>query len=457
MSRRILSAFLALMFVATFATVSKADVTGSFDLNIQMIAMGTQTEAVQFNFDIQANLQVNVTLSGLTIGADIGFGTTGVEFAILNLNTSLGALQVNDQFVFAEPFACTSFPAAGQCSGENVIAIGDGDGDGVVDRAVGFVKKRIGLELNIAGITLNNLAIFEDVDFPDIQGGGGHEHDHFDGTSAGQTTYNVGAINSTVDDQTPTFGFGDVISVSGQTVSGITVTGSTAFCASGRNYIKKRSFQWEVNKACTAGFGNGSTPVEGGAKSPVLFEREDLTISGVELGGISFDLTTVFIPLQPLSSTLNASFNLLDLADITATLTSTNITNLSFNSLSIAVTSGNLTVALVDNNGDFQFDGTSSSLSLVLNPNQNPADLTISLVSDANGLSSASFALGISRGILNLDTSNVFVGDGSGNLDWAATTFVLSVDYGNGFALSAVAGFSPAGLGTVNINMGVTF
>ena len=453
MSRKVLSALMAFTLILGFAVVSKADVTGSFDLNIQMIAMGTQTEAVQFFFDIQANLQVNVTLSGLTIGADIGFGTTGVEFAIINLNTSLGALQVNDQFVFAEPFGCTNFPAAGQCLGQFVVAIGDGDGDGVADGAVGFVKKRIGLELNIAGITLNNLAIFEDVDFPDIQGGGGHEHDHFDGTLA----YDLSGVNNLVDDQTPTFGFGDVISVSGQTVSGITVTGRTAFCANGRNYIKKRNFQWEVNKACTAGFGNGSTPVEGGAKTPVLFEREDLIVEGIELGGINLDISTTFIPLQPIFSVINASFNLLDLADITATLTSDNITNLSFSSLALAVSSGNLTVALVDTDGNLQFDGTSATLALVLNPNQNPADLLINLNSDSNGLTSAIIALGISRGILSLDTTTVFVSDGAGNLDWASTSFSLSVDYGNGFALTATSGFSPAGIGTININLGVVF
>ncbi len=464
MSRKVLSALMAFTLILGFAVVTKGDVTGSFDLNIQMIAMGTQTEAVQFFFDIQANLQVNVTLSGLTIGADIGFGTTGIEFAIINLNTSLGALQVNDQFVFAEPFGCTLYTGggvsnsaaggpSGQCPGQFVVAIGDGDGDGVIDGEVGFVKKRIGLELNIAGITLNNLAIFEDVDFPDIQGGSNHEHDHFDGT----IPYDLFTVNNTVDDQTPTFGFGDVISVSGQTVSGITVTGLTAFCANGRNYIKKRSFNWEVNKACTAGFGNDSTPLEGGAKTPLLFEREDLTIEGIELGGIILDISTTFVPLEPISSVINASFTLLDLADITATLTSDNITNLAFDSLSLAVSSGNLSVALTDTNGDLQFDGTETSLSLVLNPNQNPADLTISLESDASGLTDASFALGISRGILSLDTTTVFSGNGSGDLDWQSTSFALSVDYGNGFALTALTGFSPSGIGTVNINLGVVF
>jgi len=464
MSRKVLSALMAFTLILGFAVVTKGDVTGSFDLHIQMIAMGTQTEAVQFFFDIQANLQVNVTLSGLTIGADIGFGTTGIEFAIINLNTSLGALQVNDQFVFAEPFGCTLYTGgavsnsaaggpSGQCLGQYVVALGDGDGDGVVDGEVGFVKKRIGLELNIAGITLNNLAIFEDVDFPDIQGGSAHEHDHFDGTLA----YDLSGVNSLVDDQTPTFGFGDVISVSGQTVSGITVTGLTAFCANGRNYIKKRNFQWEVNKACSAGFGNGSTPLEGGAKTPLLFEREDLSIEGIELGGIVLDISTTFLPLQPISSVINASFTLLDLADITATLTSDNITNLAFSSLSLAVSSGNLSVALVDTDGDLQFDGTSSSLSLVLNPNQNPADLTISLNSDSTGLTNASFALGISRGILSLDTTTNFAGDGSGNLEWTGTSFALSVDYGNGFALTALTGFSPAGIGTIDINLGVVF
>ena len=451
MSRRILSALLVLVLVAGFMSVAKADVTGSFDIDITLIPEGAQTEAVKFDIDFQANLQLNITLSGITFGADLGFGVTGVEFAVLSLTTNLGALAVFDQFVFAEPFGCFAFPATGQCSGQLVAPIGDGDGDGVIDRAVGFVKKRIQLELNIAGITLTNLALFEDVDFPDIQGGGDHEHDHFDTV----TPYFVGQINETVDDQTPTFGFGDVISISGQTVSGITVTGATALCASGRNYIKKRSWTWEVNEACTAGFGNGTTPLEGGAKTPLLFEQEDLTISGIELGGVTIDISTTFRPLAPISSVITASTNILDLADVTATFTSNNITSLSLSSITAVLVSGNLTLVLVDLGGDLSLDQSIAVLSVVLNPNQNPADFAVTLSATNTGLSAASFSLGISRGNINLDSTTTF--SGSGTLNWSSTSFSIDVDGGGGINFGADFSYTPTGMGPTSISLGITF
>ncbi len=467
MSRRILSVFLAVMIVAGFAVLSKADVTGSFDLDIALIPEGAQTEAVKFDIDFQANLQLNITLSGITFGADLGFGVTGVEFAVLSLTTNLGALAVFDQFVFAEPFGCFNFPVGvsnssggivGQCSGQNVVPIGDGDGDNIIDRAVGFVKKRIQLELNIAGITLTNLALFEDVDFPDIQGINAssglndHEHDHFDTV----TPYFVGQINNDIDDQTPTFGFGDVITISGQTVSGITVSGATALCASGNNYIKKRSWVYEVNSACTAGFGNGTTPLEGGAKTPLLFEEETLSISGIEVGGVTINIDTTFRPLEPISSTIIATTSVLDLADITVVFSSDNITNLSLSQISVDIVSGNLSLSLIDLGGDLDIDLSFATLSVVLNPNQNPADFAISLVSvDGVGLVRADFTLGISRGNINLDSTTRF--SGADNLSWASTSFSLDVDGGGGISFGADFSYTPTGMGTTSISLGVTF
>ena len=462
MSRRILSAFLALVLVAGFAAVTKADVTGSFDIHILMEPMGRQTESVMYFFDIQSNLVVNITISGLTIGFDIGFGTTGIEFAIINLDTNLGALSVSDDFVFAEPFGCTTLPAGpflanGDCVGQNVFNMGDGDGDEVVDNAVGFVKKRIELELNIAGITLNNLALFEDVDFPDINGSSSHEHDHF--TVIG-TPYFVGQTDSVVDNQTPTFGFGDVITVSGQTVSGITVTGSTAFCASGRNVIKKRSWPYEVNKACTASLGNifDKTAIEDGAKTPILFEEETLSVEGVDLGGIVFSVFTEWHPNDPngLFSVLTAEFTLFDLADVLVVMSSDNITNLTMNAIAIFISSDNLSLTLVDLGGDLQIDSVSTTLALVLNPNQNPADLVIVIkTATPGGLTNAKFSLGVSRGLLSLDTTTSFAGTGS--LAWTGTDFELTVDYGIGFVVSASMGFSPGGMSAVEFNLGITF
>lgn len=466
MSRQILSVIFALLLIFGYTQISQADVTGSFELDIALIPEGAQTEAVKFDIDFQANLVINITLSGITFGADLGFGVTGVEFAVLSLTTNLGALAVFDQFVFAEPFACVLFTGGsvsdlntingggqlvGQCPGQQVIPIGDGDGDGVIDRAVGFVKKRISIELNIAGISLSNLALFEDVDFPDIQGGNDHEHDHFDGNLA----YDLSSINTDVDDQTPTFGFGDVISISGQTVSGITVTGTTAFCASGVNYIKKRNFVWEVNEACTSGFGNGTTPIEGGAKTPLLFEQEDLWVEGIELGGVTLDIHSTFIPLKPINAVITASTSIFDLADVVATFNSMNITNLVLSSVVTTVTSGNLSLTLIDLGGDLSLDQTNAVLSVVLNPNQNPADFVISLNTNNSGLSAASFSLGISRNTLNLDSTTTF--SGSGSLSWSSTSFSIDVNGGGGLSFGADFTYTPGGMGPTSIKLGIIF
>lgn len=508
MPRSTLSIVLALILFVGFAITAKADVTGSFDIHITLDPEGNQTEAVKYFIDFQSNLQVNVTLSGLTFSMDLGFGTTGVEFAILGLTTNLGALAINDLFVFAPPFGCTDFtgltyaaaPAAGapylsndhgniegECEGKFVVPIGDSNGDLIVDNdAVGFVKKRVEMELNIAGITLTNLALFEDVDFPDIYGlrepipGSGlftndHEHDHSDGSRL----YNIYGADNFVDNQTPTFGFGDVITLSGQTVSGITVTGITGFCADQRNRIKKRSWQYEVNEACTASLGNLLDPgieedsLGVGAKTPLLFEFETLIIEGIEVGGVTIDIFTQWKPRFSFTqsgffTSITASFSVLDLADVSVALFSTSIMNLSADSIVVSISTGNLTLVLYDCadfaagcafglGADLTIDRVDAVLSLVLNPNQNPADLVLEFtVETGTGLTAASASLGISRGVLSLDTTTVFEGT-SGQLSWDGTTFSLGVDGGSGISVTAEFEYTPTGMGQSSISLGVTF
>jgi hypothetical protein len=389
-----------------------------------------------------------------------------VEFAVLSLTTNLGALSVFDQFVFAEPFACALETSAndglgdgtaewpGQCPGTYVNPIGSSGGT-VIDNAIGFVKKRISLELNIAGITLTNLALVEDEDFPDIQGGTNHEHDHF----VPGEPYHVGATDSIVDNATPTFGFGDVIAISGQTVSGITVSGSTTFCAGQRNYIKKRNWQYEVNKACTAAFGGAGPEIEGGAKTPILFEEETLDIEGIEVGGVVFDVSTVWRPNldNGLFTSITASFSVLDMAYVVVSMSSNNITNLSLDEIDVYVTSGNLSLILIDFGGNLSFDLTIATLSVVLNPNQNPADLVISMQFVAGtGITYLSASLGITRGPLSLDTTTTWSG-GTGTLEWSSTTFDLSVDGGGGISFGASFTYTPTGMGTTSIELGVIF
>ena len=472
MPRSILSIVLALILFVGFATTAKADVTGSFDIHISLEPTGTQTEAVEFEFDLQSNLQLTITLSGLSFGFDIGFGVTGVEFAILSLNTNLGALSVNDTFVFAAPFACSDFAGVGNgpnstadCTPSEIQPIGDSVGNAVgkpTNNAIGFVKKRIELELNIAGITLTNLALFEDVDFPDITPGTTtetaatrtHEHDHF----GIDQHYYVNEVNSKVDDQTPTYGFGDVITISGQTVSGITVTGSTGICASGKNFIKKRSWTYEVNKACTASLGGalGENDIEDGAKTPMLFEFETLSVEGIEVGGVTIDVDTTFKPLEPVFSDITVSFSVLDLADVVVTMSSDNITSLTLSKIVYSVSTGNLSLTLTDTKGDLSIDTTVAVLSVVLNPNQNPADLTVTLTTTAGtGITKAAFSLGISRGALSLDSTTTF--SGKGTLAWASTSFVASLDTGDGFSFGASLSYTPTGMKPGSIDVGFVF
>ncbi|HEY5597158.1 MAG TPA: hypothetical protein VIL47_07820, partial [Candidatus Bipolaricaulota bacterium] len=135
-----------------------ADVTGSFDLHIFLEPESTQIEAVKYIIDLQSNLIVNVTVSGLTFGPDLGMGTTGIEFSILNLTGALGALTLREQAVFATPFVSLD---VGNLPSQIVPTI---NAPGVFN-GVAFVSSRLTTELNVAGVSFRNEAIFEDVDF----------------------------------------------------------------------------------------------------------------------------------------------------------------------------------------------------------------------------------------------------------------------------------------------------
>jgi len=449
MSRRILSAFLALVLVAGFAFVSKADVTGSFDIDIALDPQTNAFEAVVFDIDLQANLQVNVTLSGLTFGADLGFGTTGVEFAILSLTTNLGALSVFDQFVFAPPFGCDEFPSGGQCAGQFVGPIGDADGDETADNAVGFVKKRVEMELNIAGITLNNLALLEDVDFPDINATNDHEHDHFTTSD----TYDLSDTNSTINDNVPTFGFGDVITLSGQTVSGISVTNIAGICADAQdvNRIKKRSFAGEVDAVCAG----DDDAVDGTSEGLLAFTVEKILIEGVEIGGVTIDTELEFRPASGVSADFTLGFSVAGLANVTVFASSTNITNLTLDTISTVVSADNLTLVLNDFDGDLTIDEVQGSFAVTLNPNQNPASLSVAIVTErGTGLSSLSATLSVSRSGLNLTSTTAWAGDGT--LAWDSTSFSLSAEAG-ALNFGANMSFSSVGMSGAAINLGIVF
>lgn len=518
MFRKLLPAVLILALLIGFSSLTKADVTGNFDIHINLTPDNTKFEAVTFNIDFQSNLNVNITTSGLTIGADLGFGTPGIEFAIVSLDTNLGALHLHDEFIFASPFGCANFPAKGTCAPAMTVPIGDGDGDGVIDNAVGFVAKRVYIDINIAGISISNLAIFEDVDFPDIEVSDDHEADHFmvgansaDSEYYDEYTYtdyveelddedepvryDLSTTDVYVDNNVPTFGFGDVITIKGQTVSGVTVIGSTYLCASNRLYIKKRNWDTEVNKTCTAAFGmtepeitpeeeydeeydnefegnpeydpeyeeemEDQTPefpvIEGGAKTPLLFEKETLKILGLEFAGMLFDVEANFIPLEPLTAKLATSFQVFRVVDVDVEFTLADVTRLNISGLEANIVSDYLDITLIDNEGDLKFDSSEITFSSILNVRYNPAEFMLTLNTDHYGLKSVKGTLGINYGYFTFDTYTKFGNPVDGELHWEETSFNFGFNSQNHLAMGFEILYAAEGLQEANILLGFGF
>jgi hypothetical protein len=153
---------------------------------------------------------------------------------------------------------------------------------------------------------------------------------------------------------------------------------------------------------------------------------------------------------------VTASFSVFDW-NATATFTSNNITNLGLTSIVYTASSGNLTLTLVDVGGNMSIDSTTAVLSIVLNPNQNPADLSVTVTNTAaSGITSAAFTLGITRNGLSLSTTSTFAGAGA--LAWTGTSFTLSVDGGaTGISFNGGFTYGPGGVGATTISLGITF
>jgi hypothetical protein len=266
-SKRIFGFIIALLLALGFySTVAQADVTGSFGINISLNSIdcmdvaiySTQTQVVRlgdqpcestvFKIDFETDLNVNVAISGLTMGLHSHAGVTGLEDVILSFAATLGALDVEDEFVFAQPF---KWLVAGD--GQVIPAcVEDEVGSGECD--ILFVKKRVEASISLGGVTFSNLAIIEDTTFPNpclagsvadgcLESLFGNAYKVF---KAQTESYQAG---------NQTFGFGDVVTIEGQTPSGITIKGITGICASsGTNRIKKHSWKYTVNPDCIPGF-----------------------------------------------------------------------------------------------------------------------------------------------------------------------------------------------------------
>ncbi len=423
MSRKILSVALALILAVGFASfVTRADVTGNFNasVTVEPIACGALpfvsfpgSENTTFNCektmtktDFVTEMNINWTISGLTLGFHAHAGFTGLEDVITNLQATLGALNITDQFVFAMPFGSDTLlihnTAGTQTHSQTVYTLIPTNSDG--SSSLLFVKKRVSASISIAGITLTNLAILEDTSFPS--------------PSAAQPAIYLAASQ--------TFNFGDTITIEGQTVSGITVRNITGIGMDpqGYNIIKHHTFPGVV---CAEA---------GAAGVPLTFAVEKIQVEGIPVGPVNVNEYLEFrfnpdactgLAASPFSSMTSLSFNTA-LGAVSATLTSTNITEQLFSGVSLTLSSGGLTI--VQNfNSTLTPTTTSVTLATTLNPDSNPASLTLTAnAARGTGLTSLSADLSVQRSGVTFETVTTL--SGSGTVTLSGLEFIVTATAG---------------------------
>jgi hypothetical protein len=121
---------------------------------IDIIRQDTPCEQTLLKFDIESILNLNLTISGMVFSINSAIGIAGPEHFIVTGVANLGAATVRAEMWFAVPFETQPDPNGMA----NIIVIQPGDEL--------FVKKRLTTIINLGGVTIENLAMFEDVTFP---------------------------------------------------------------------------------------------------------------------------------------------------------------------------------------------------------------------------------------------------------------------------------------------------
>ena len=380
--RGILIATAALLALFLFVESSQADVTGNFTTQITFVPQTTASEISLIDFDVVNELNLTVSISGLSSTLHSHFGIAGVEDAILTLNGVMGFMSFNAQLVF------------GRFAFGSIVPFYD---------ELHFISKTLTAEMGFGGISFVNTAQFKDA-------------------------------NAFIS-QSTAYAFGDSISISGQTPSGILISAETGICLQVEPLqIKHHTLSGRtVNPDCA------TEP-----KPDLLFDFESIVIQNVPIAqSISSD-TVIFCQ----TITACQLFNIFTFSGgpipFTTALLFENLLELDFGFAEIALNSGPATLSL--------FIGSNGTLGLVtldllttLNPETNPASLSI--VANAVpgvGLTDATVGLSIARAGLVFGVAAVYVG--AATVDFSEITFNLATTLPNSLgSLNTEASFDPVG------------
>jgi hypothetical protein len=358
----------------------------------------------KFLFDFESILEVNFTISGLTLGNHIAMGLAGIEHYIFSLSTTIGALDLVDEFWFAAPY------------NKNNEQVGPFQ----------FVKKRVTGEITIGGLSFAALVLFEDVYF---------DHPY---------TRDPALLGKY-------YGLGTVLTLSGQTVSGIGVESVTGICADPTkpNKVKKWSKDGRVNPLCAL----FSIPEDGGGKTPLYFEFEGLYLTGIQVGPLTLDASAEFRPFHPISIALTGYMTFMGV-DLTFTALSENITTfeISETTLSLAFDTY-FTVDITDANGNLILDAGDSIVVKSSIPIQGATFSNKVVILPPTGFSSGEFGMTIPVSIGKLTAKVTFTPP---DFTMSAWVFTLTSNIA-GVDFSISSNFTMTGLTSALITIGIPF
>lgn len=370
---------------------ARADVTGHFDLNINVnpVACGAlpfasfggnasvpvDCEATLTKTDFETLAGVNLALSGLTLGLEMVSGFTGIERLLKSFKATLGVLNLTDQFFFAVPFGTDLLvihnSAGTQTDSETAFTV-------ISPGNLLFVAKRISASFTLGGLTLTNLAELADLGFPQVytwpypcaaQLGALYGTPGKCPFLPSQSSFPGGYASSS-----QSFHFGDTLTLTGQTVSGISLTHSLALGMDPSLFadFKKVSFPGAV---CDNFFAQETISLAGLRFAPVaLSERLDLRFPG----GSPCRANVFYFPQPPLTSETDLSLDTA-LGALAISLSTANPTQQLVQSVLVTLSRGSTSI-------QEQFDDSLAPLytriifTTTINVGRNPGDLTVGVI-----------------------------------------------------------------------------
>ena len=321
------------------AFVVNAQLTGSSFVDFMMepipctlvgeIKLDTPCEKTLLKFDIESIVDVSFSASGLTFTLNSAIGIPGLEHLILKGTATLGDVDLISELWMATPY-------------ETVTDVNLMPNTAIIPPGKFlFVKQRITTVIILGGLTAKNLAIFEDVTFPNPGASYGESDCDGDGLPEGTCVLGI-ETNPANQYQTQSFAFGNLFSMTGQTPSGITITSQLGICATNAgNAVKKFSAAGSVNPDCAARR----------VKPRLFFDLMTVSISGIPLAegvSASANMSCIQITACKLTNTFSFTGGPIPLS---TSLTFTNLFTVSFGGVSVRVPIGPVTLSLLIDNG----------------------------------------------------------------------------------------------------------